>query len=411
MPKAARGTESNQKAVKTPKKYSKPTGKTAKLYSSFLPIPLVLPTPTSIPTTSSKPLTNVTHYIYVRPHVNKIKVQDVRDDLNGVVVHPDGRTAFVANLPIDMTERDMRVLFAKWGVIESMDFTGRSESGSLLERAVMGMEDSDDDEDNEDEGVDEENPADPEDDVDAERQEPTFQGNGPRLPRRLRPRRKPALPASVPDVTPLPPLDPRTDPYGKSGARCAHVVFLDDLSVTRLMAHRAPIEFPSYGRPPSSSKSGEDPNPRGLDYYLARHDALRPTLSAVKEFADTSMARFDHLHSLLLQSRAKKQGAGALVDEDGFTVVVRGGRYGRTGGRGPGTLGVGVAKTLKGDLKMKKKGGGADELQDFYKFQKADRKRQGKRALLIRLKSLVHIPQSWRVCEPSSSRTRPKSRS
>jgi len=65
------------------------------------------------------------------------------------------------------------------------------------------------------------------------------------------------------------------------------------------------------------------------------------------------------------------------VDEDGFTVVVRGGRYGRTGGRGDEgkkSLGVGVAKRGLGPKEAK---GGAAELTDFYKFQKVDRKRKG----------------------------------
>jgi ribosomal RNA-processing protein 7 len=89
------------------------------------------------------------------------------------------------------------------------------------------------------------------------------------------------------------------------------------------------------------------------------------------------MERYDRLQSLLLTSRAKQKGAGALVDEDGFTVVVRGGRYGRTGGRGDqgtGSLGVGVAKRGMGPKELK---GGAAELTDFYKFQKVDRKRKG----------------------------------
>jgi ribosomal RNA-processing protein 7 len=97
------------------------------------------------------------------------------------------------------------------------------------------------------------------------------------------------------------------------------------------------------------------------------------------------MARFDHLTSLLLSSRAKAQGAGALVDEDGFTVVVRSGKSGRTGGLGDGTrkgttsIGVasrGFAKKALGQ-DAAKKGKGAQELPDFYKFQKMERKRQG----------------------------------
>lgn len=96
------------------------------------------------------------------------------------------------------------------------------------------------------------------------------------------------------------------------------------------------------------------------------------------------MARFEHLTSLLLSSRAKQSGAGALVDEDGFTVVVRSGKGGRTGGFGDGTAkgttSVGVASrgfAKSGQALGEKKGKGARELVDFYKFQKVERKRQG----------------------------------
>jgi ribosomal RNA-processing protein 7 len=56
-------------------------------------------------------------------------------------------------------------------------------------------------------------------------------------------------------------------------------------------------------------------------------------------------------------------------------VVVRGGRYGRTGGRGKGVAAVGVAaRGFKGDAPKSK---GAGELPDFYRFQQVDRKKKG----------------------------------
>ena len=388
MPKAQK--QSAAKANGTSKGKSKASyissaGPGPKLYSSFLPIPLVLPISplphASSSSASSSTPTQATHYIYVRPHVSKAPklvsstqgLEDTEDVDDGA-----GRTAFVANLPVDIAERDLLVIFGRWGVVESVTFTGFPD-GNLLEQAVLGLEPSDDDES--------------EDELDAEmaaesaqaedRAEPTFVGNGPKLPRRLRSRRKPTLPASVPDVIALPPLDPRSTPYAPSGTRCAHVTFLDSLPLTRLMAHSGALDLASYG----TDAKGKSVEPTGLAYYMKQYDSLRPSLSAIKEFADSSMARFDHLHSLLLQSRAKKSGAGALVDEDGFTVVVRGGRYGRTGGRGPGSSGVGVAKkgfgkSRAGEEEMaakngKRKGSGARPLDDFYRFQKTERKRQG----------------------------------
>ncbi|GFZ50804.1 hypothetical protein JCM24511_08562 [Saitozyma sp. JCM 24511] len=344
---------------------------TNRLYSNFLPIPLLLSTPTPIPSSSSKPLTTIKHHVYIRVHKPKAGSSSPG---------AEGRTLFVANLPVDLGQREVRELFARWGVVESVEIGSGSGGGDVLEQAVKGLPLDEDSEDDEDEDEDEEG-KDGDKDRDAEvngdgetRAEPRFMGTGEAiLPRAKRSRKKKdALPASVPDVIPLPPTDPRSTPLGPSGQRTAHITYLDAVSVSRAL---------SYTGGPISLSTTSAIEPTGLEYYLSLHSALRPSLAAVKEFADSSMARFDHLHSLLLSSRAKQAGAGALVDEDGFTVVVRGGRYGRTGGRGDGkgAMGVGVAKRgFEKELanKKKSKAAGSGELVDFYKFQKVDRKRQ-----------------------------------
>lgn len=294
----------------------------------------------------------------------------------------------MTNLPADIGERDLRTVFSRWGVIDSIEI-GRNGGENVLEQAVRGnleeeAEDDDDDED-EDEELGEGGKANMEgEDAEVGRAEPRFVGDtASRLPRSKRSRKKPQLPPSVPDIIPLPPTNPRQNPFGHSGSHTALITFLERVSVTRTMSYSGgAISIPQYGTDPS--------NPTGLDYYSAQHTSLRPSLSSARDFADSSMDRYDHLHSLLLSSRARARGAGALVDEDGFTVVVRGAKFGRTGGRGDGLggLGVGVAsrgfgQKAKGGVgagdqgKGKKKGIGGSELMDFYKFQKVDRKRKG----------------------------------
>lgn len=335
-----------------------------KLYSSFLPLPLSLPSPIPVPAaSSSKTVTSAIHYIYARPHHAKNTAgtdADANDEASS-----EGRTVFVVNLPVDMTDRDLRAVFARWGVVESVTISG-AVSKDLLEDAILAMQgDQSDEEDDED---DEEADG-PRETEEGQQREPRFQGLDNASSSRSKRRRKPKLPPSVPDIIPLPPLDPRQTPYGPSGLRTAHVTYVDAVSVTRLFASEpGTMAIPSYAADAS--------NPSGLKYYMGLYDARRPSLAAVKAFADSSMARYDHLHSMLLRSRAKKQGAGALVDEDGFTVVVRSGRYGRTGGRGTGVnSGVGVASSQV-VVDPKKMGRGAGELVDFYRFQKADRKRK-----------------------------------
>lgn len=371
MPKQAKiKVKAGKSAIGSAKTAPKPTTSagasgSTKLYSSFLSIPLAIPSSLPIPSSSSKPITTVTHHIYARPHTSKTFTGTDEAEL------PSDRTVFVANLPVDMGERGLRGIFGKWGVVERVVMGGKSE-GDVLERTVRGM---DVDEDSEEEDAEEE--AEAETSGGAGPSEPKFIGD-PTLSNRKK-RRLNKLPKSVPEVTPLPSLNPRSDPYGPSGLRTAHIIYLEPICVSRVMSYSgSPIPFS-----PSSSSST---HPSGLPYYLAHHSSLRPPLSAVKAFSDSSMSRFDHLHSLLLSSRAKQSGAGALVDEDGFTMVVRSGNYSRTGGiadrmgRNVGSVGIagkGFGKAGFAGGKAKKSGIGAGEMQDFYKFQKVDRKRQG----------------------------------
>ncbi|OWZ52705.1 ribosomal RNA-processing protein 7 [Cryptococcus neoformans 125.91] len=367
-----------------PKTVSGPSTKTSKsklsqkgapkLYSNFLPLPILIPTPIPIPSSSSsRPINETKHYLYCRAHKPKAstgasasasKAKETEEGL------PEGRTVFVVNLPVDVTDRELRTVFGKYGVVEDVRI-GKRETGDVLEGVVRGMEveQSDESEDDEDEDEDEDADEDEEigDEDDDDRPEATFKGDLLTKKQRRALRRR-NLPTSIPEIDPLPTLCPRSTPYLQSGLSSAHIIFLDPISVSRLLSSTPePVSLPKYGK-------GE---PTGLAYYTALYKSLRPSVSAIKSFADTSMARFDHLHSLLLSSRAKEQGAGALVDEDGFTVVVRSGKYGRAGARGDGFGKGGVGVATRGFEKKKGKGGkGSQALPDFYKFQALDRKRQ-----------------------------------
>jgi ribosomal RNA-processing protein 7 len=339
MPKASKAdkvTKLKAKAVKADK-----AAKATKLYSTFLPLPVTIPTASS--SKSAKP-----HNLYVRAHKSTPAHAD------------DGRTLFVANIPVDAEAHALRTLFTRWGVVEAVEMAAAA-GGDVLEAAVRGIEESDDESDDEDEEAAEEETE------EVQNVEPTFLGTGgPTLPRSQRKRRKPnTLPPSVPVVAPLPAVP--TAP-GVSGYASCRVVFVDGVSVSRVLAYSGPaLSLPIEGT-------------FGLSFFEAQYATLRPALALVREHADTAMARYDHLHSLLLSSRAKAQGAGALVDEDGFTVVVRGGRYGRTAGRAgdPGSGGgVAVASHRPKVDDGKKKGRGSGPLDDFYKFQIMDKKRKG----------------------------------
>ncbi|WWC93416.1 hypothetical protein V866_000250 [Kwoniella sp. B9012] len=367
-------TSSKSTSTSTSKSKKSNNQSKSKLYSNFLPIPLLLPSPSS-----SKP---TTHYIYGRPHTSKSSSSSSSD---GKADLPEDRKLFVTNLPVDAGLQDLRGIFGKWGVVEDIKMGGLHGGDNVLEKAVKGLDvDSESDSDEEgDEDVDDDD-AEPkegrkeQDEEEGENTNPQFQFQGD-IPikltknqrRQQRRNARNALPPSVPEIINLPNLNPRQSPLGISGSHSCHIIYLDPISITRLMSST-----------PSSINLTKYPlEPAGLEYYTSLYNTCRPDLSAVKEYADSSMDRFDHLHGLLLSSRAKAQGAGALVDEDGFTVVVRSGRYGRAGARGDefgtGKGGVGVASTnFQKKLKKKKEGSGAGELKDFYKFQRNERKRQ-----------------------------------
>ena len=221
------------------------SAKAPRTYSSFIPIPLSIPSPTPIPSSSSsKSLNSTTHYLYARANERGDSSTSSGTGLGGPSgtkeALPADRTVFVANIPVDMGEHTLRGVFTRWGVVESVSFTGgRGADG--LEMAVLGIEpDSDDEEDDDGEEHDEQGET-VEEPGDGEAPSgPKFIGDTS-LPRRQR-KRLNKLPSSVPTVTPLPPLDPRTANHGEgnsyhpSGLRCAHIIYLDSSPLTSLLS-------------------------------------------------------------------------------------------------------------------------------------------------------------------------------
>jgi ribosomal RNA-processing protein 7 len=286
-------------------------------------------------------------------------------------------------------------------VVESIKL-GREAAGDVLEKAVKGsLENEESDEDDDEDEVEEEDDEKEGLGLGLGEGAQFISNNKGGLSKsaRRRQKRNKGLPPSIPSVTPLPSLNPREQGYGTSGNHIAYITYLDQISLTKAMSYSgSAISLKKYNTEPT-----------GLQYYTSLHSTLRPSHVDVKAFADSSMERYDRLQSLLLSSRARQKGAGALVDEDGFTVVVRGGRYGRTGGRGDegkGSSGVGVAKRGLAPKELK---GGAAELTDFYKFQKVDRKRKGE-FLFSLVGMFTDTVQNWQTFDSNLTTIKPKSK-
>lgn len=286
---------------------------------------------------------SATHCIYARIHEQaKAKAADPL---------PGGRTLFLVNVPPDTTERQLSRFFNYAGTVERVEFHGDSTTDVFEEDvSVFSSEDS-------------------EAEQDMEVAEDTSQ------PRKKRKTSKQDHKKRPPEVVPLPAVPLRT--LRRSGQNC-HVVFLDSSSAESALASshiQKPRPWPS------------DPEvPIGLSHYLKQYDAVRPPLDVIREHARTAIDLYDY-HKEKDKQKSKYKKGEAIVDEDGFTLVTRGGAYGKT-------LGGGVAVADKKFVADVSKGRRAKkrekrEKETFYAFQVHEKRRQGGCYVAFPLRSIL----------------------
>jgi ribosomal RNA-processing protein 7 len=272
---------------------------------------------------------SATHFIYARVHEQaKAKATDPL---------PGGRTLFLVNVPPDATERQLSLLFSYAGTIERVEFHGDSTVDVLEDDvSISSGEESEVEQDME---------------VDHDISQPQKKRKASKEDHRKRP----------PEVVPLPTVPLRT--LRRSGQNC-HIVFLDSSSAESALASshiHKPRPWPS------------DPEvPTGLSHYLAQYDAIRPPLDVIREHARTAIDLYDYQKEKDKRKSKYKKGE-AIVDEDGFTLVTRGGAYGKTLGGGVAVADKKfVAEVSKGKRAKKKK-----EKEAFYAFQVHEKRRKG----------------------------------
>lgn len=302
-----------------------------------MPLPTSLNGFTVLPITYS---TSSTHYLYARSHSgSKGKARDV---------WPQGRTLFLVNVPPDATDRELTLLFKSYGTVERVSFD--------MDATDVPIDDVDSDSEEEEEEVD------PNEVVDGAEVQP-------------RKRRKVAK-SEPPQVIPLHTKSLRI--LRKTG-RSAHIVFLDSSSLERCMAP------PHKPRPwPTSTEE-----PLGLSHYTALYDSLRPPLDAIRAHADSYMELFE-FELAKSKQKSKYRKGDAIVDEDGFTLVTRGGAYGQTLGGGVAVASKKFQETGETSSRAKKE---SKEKAGFYAFQKAEKQRNGKSPLYLRLMILIRVFQ------------------
>ena len=321
------------------------------------------------------------HTLYMRAHVagSSRKASKAR--------WPEDRTIFMVNVPPDATEREIVLLFKSCGTVEQVAFDADTDGPS--------------------EYIDVESDT---DSAESDAASSSSQSPAPKKRRKMVASSSTAEPGAPspgsqrPKVVPLPLVPLRT--LRRTG-HTAHVLFLDGSSRGRALALARP-----GAKPVLWPTLGDEERPRGLAHYIARYEASRPSLDAVRAHADSAIARFDFdlaAKKATLRRESKYKKGEALVDEDGFTLVVRGGAYGQAVGGGVGVASrkfmdeqaKGVhGKERKSKRKRHKEG---KEKAAFYAFQIHEKKRNGAYLTLISLfcwhslaiTALLDLKQKW----------------
>ncbi|TBU22129.1 ribosomal RNA-processing protein 7-domain-containing protein [Dichomitus squalens] len=288
------------------------------------------------------------HIIYARAH-SVAKQKNAKGKQKEEL--PEGRTLFLVNVPPDATERELTVLFKSCGTVERVVF---STGGTSAQQDTAEDEDESGDEGEEGGvGSGSEEPSGSDDEEDGEA--------------RPKKKRKISQPEG-PKVVPLPSIPLRT--FRRTG-HTAYVVFLDSSSLARAL------------KPPTKRYPWpiDRETPLGLEHYKALYSALRPPLDVVRAHADSWMEAFEHEQAKKRQESQYRKGE-AIVDEDGFTLVTRGGAYGKTLGGGVGVaskrfMGEQVAGAASGaGSKRHRKKKDKKEKDAFYAFQVHEKKRK-----------------------------------
>ncbi|KAI0722300.1 ribosomal RNA-processing protein 7-domain-containing protein [Cerioporus squamosus] len=313
--------------------------------TSPTPLPPTIAGFTVLPITYSQ---SATHVLYARAH-SAPKRQDPKGKQREEL--PEGRTLFIVNVPPDATERELIVLFKSCGTVERVVFSTGGASVTQNEQED-GAESEDQAGMGEDESGDEEGSGSEAD------------GDTDSRPKK---KRKIAQPEG-PQVVPLPSVPLRT--LRRTG-HTAYVVFLDASSLARaLKPPQKPYVWPI-----------DSETPLGLAHYSTLYSSLRPPLDVVRAHADSWMEAFEHEQAKKRQESKYHKGE-AIVDEDGFTLVTRGGAYGKTLGGGVGVASKqfvnqhGEGAGTGGGKRHRKKKTEKKEKEAFYAFQIHEKKRK-----------------------------------
>ncbi|KAF9983753.1 Ribosomal RNA-processing protein 7 [Modicella reniformis] len=318
------------------KKWENKTGESASSSSSsldqianFFILPLHMPSITISPSSSysSPAYQNVIHYLYFKKH------ESPKEDSKT----PKDRTLFLLNIPVDATESQIRELFKPYGRVIAVHFINRIRETHLTKEEREQQEELER--------------------IENEAAEREAESNNKAKGKKGGSKKQPQ-PAAAPEET----SHRRT--LFASGSQ-AHVVFLEEKELTKVLnikrKKRSWINTGNDATPADSAKLSS----LGVARWIDEHNRMRPEHSDLQIKVDEYMEKFEKSEYEAQQAALARLN---VMDDDGFTLVTS------AGNKGYNTDGVIRVQAIKTEdakkIKPKKK-----ELQDFYRFQMREAKR------------------------------------
>ncbi|KAF9103371.1 Ribosomal RNA-processing protein 7 [Mortierella sp. AM989] len=295
--------------------------------ANFYILPLHMPAiSTSHPSPTYK---NVLHYLYFKKHESP--KQDTKT--------PKDRTLFLLNIPVDATESHLRELFKPCGRIASVHFLNRVRDSQLTKEEREQQEEL--------ERLEKE----------AEAIEETKNTKGKKGSKKQQQQQQQQQQSM--DVE-----DSQKRKLFVTGSQ-AFVVFLEEQELVKALNMKRKKRFWINTGSDATSADAAKLSTLGVAKWLNDYHRMRPAPSALQIKVDDYMDKFERSEYEAQQAALARLN---VMDDDGFTLVTR------AGNKGYNTDGVIKVQAVKAEevkhIKPKKK-----ELQDFYRFQMREAKR------------------------------------
>ncbi|KAF9169751.1 Ribosomal RNA-processing protein 7 [Mortierella sp. AD010] len=292
--------------------------------ANFYILPLHMP---AISTTHSSPTyKNVLHYLYFKKHESP--KQDAKT--------PRDRTLFLLNIPVDATESHIRDLFKPYGRVASIHFLNRVRDSNLSKEEREQQEEL--------ERLEREAEA-----AEEAQNNKTKKGN-----KKQQQQQQQATGAE----------DTQRRKLFATGSQ-AYVVFLEEQELVKALNMKRKKRSWIVTGPEATPADAAKLSSLGVAKWLNDYHRMRPNHSALQTKVDDYMDKFERSEYEAQQAALARLN---VMDDDGFTLVTR------AGNKGYNTDGVIKVQAIKTEdvknIKPKKK-----ELQDFYRFQMREAKR------------------------------------